>query len=951
MEENYEENNKDLKQLCLELRALCNEEGIENDLEKSAEILHKLGLAYCKNSFDKIQLIQSVGLLNSAITRKRKENSDIKQELSTVCQFVLQQAKAQDTTANLIEKANKTKLEIESMRNQTYRSLTFQRTVQKLDKQNCAKFNILQSNKIKSIKKIQLQITDSYKNIMKDLSQYCKIVMGPTPCNFAVVGLGSLARNEITPYSDFEHIILLANSKGNENCLEYFRWFSVIFHIIVLNLQETIIPRLNIEYLNEKTSELGDWFFDTYTSGISFDGMMVHACKFPLGRTQPTKNKPWTTELIKPVDKMLEYLSDDVSLKNGYHLSDILTETCFVYGDRTLYDAFRNGILSYKSSKTREKLFDEIKKQVRDDLNNFATRTKLVNLKPDNKLNVKQMFYRTSTLFITALGKLFNTKSSSCFDIINELAEQRKITENTKLKLSYAVAIACEIRLSVYMKAQSQRDYIQPQANSETIFDKILDIFDKESIVSYFQITYCLQRELIKTLEIKGIHIYSNPTLMNVAICYALRLDTQLVRLLRGNARFSNTTDLEQENSSEKKNSIVDFDRCLEDIDKEMKNCTFQLTSNSCDDFDLDTFLFIARALSKDITTLDDKLELAMRLMKIFKSSLAIGEDTTNILDVKNALKFNAVGGIIDCVIPVWLFLIDRFDEALLKTNQAYEMIDQTNSNPEGTALFYFHTGRNLIALEEFEESLNCFKIALEICLSVDLDLFKHLKKIHIAIMFGGIGICLLKLDQYKESLICLKTAAEMLLVDDIMSEIISLELTEQCLKKCLVKSGRWKKAIPHMFQAAIGALGRNMNVNIESDFVQTQTSLEAFCVNRLQNTKARCVHDLGLRFMKQNDSKTSANYLQRFFDVFKKLPDDNLVDEIEVELIKCNMEIYEQQKCFLKVLRKCKISSKLTKVLSCFAKFKIYNHKVLLCKFEFLLRYIEMYCALLDNE
>ena len=154
-----------------------------------------------------------------------------------------------------------------------------------------------------------------------------------------------------------------------------------------------------------------------------------------------------------------------------------------------------------------------------------------------------------------------------------------------------------------------------------------------------------------------------------------------------------------------------------------------------------------------------------------------------------------------------------------------------------------------------------------------------------------------------------------------------------------------------NMFQATIGVLGRNINVNIESDFVQTQTSLEAFCVNRLQNTQARCVHDLGLRFMKQNDSKTSANYLQRLFDIFKKLRDDNLVDEREVKLIKCDMEIYEQQKCFLKVLRKCKISSKLTKVLSCFAKFKIYNHKVLLCKFEFLLRYIEMYFALLYNE
>ena len=347
MEKYNKDKTKELKQLCLQLKALCNEKGIENDFTKSAEIIHKLGLVYYRHSFDKISLIQSVGLLNSAIARKPKENSKIKQDLSTICQFVLQQAKARDSTANLIKKARKIKVEIESMRNQAKRSLTFQRTVKKLENQNCEKLNIEQNNKIISIKNIQLQITKNYKNIMKDLSQYCEDVMGPPPRKFAVVGMGSLARKEITPYSDFEHIILLENNNVDENCLEYFRWFSVIFHVIVLNLQETIIPSLNIEYLNDKTSEFGDWFFDTYTSGVSFDGMMVHACKFPLGRTQPTKNKPWTTKLIKPVDKMLEYLSDDQSLKNGYHLSDILTETCFVYGDQTLHDAFKTGISFY----------------------------------------------------------------------------------------------------------------------------------------------------------------------------------------------------------------------------------------------------------------------------------------------------------------------------------------------------------------------------------------------------------------------------------------------------------------------------------------------------------------------------------------------------------------------------------------------------------------------------
>ena len=99
--------------------------------------------------------------------------------------------------------------------------------------------------------------------------------------------------------------------------------------------------------------------------------MMPHACKFPLGRTQTTEKKPWTTELIKPVNKMQEYLSSEVSLKNGYHLSDILTETCFVYGDQALHNEFENGKQFYQDFKLREEFLQGIKKQVKDDLNNF----------------------------------------------------------------------------------------------------------------------------------------------------------------------------------------------------------------------------------------------------------------------------------------------------------------------------------------------------------------------------------------------------------------------------------------------------------------------------------------------------------------------------------------------------------------------------------------------------
>ena len=52
--------------------------------------------------------------------------------------------------------------------------------------------------------------------------------MGPTPCKYAVVGMGSLARNEISPYSDFEHIVIQENDqnmKGFDVKLDYKEYF------------------------------------------------------------------------------------------------------------------------------------------------------------------------------------------------------------------------------------------------------------------------------------------------------------------------------------------------------------------------------------------------------------------------------------------------------------------------------------------------------------------------------------------------------------------------------------------------------------------------------------------------------------------------------------------------------------------------------------------------------
>ena len=348
--------------------------GKETNPANAAETLHQIGLIYRKRSPDKISLIKSAGLLNAAIVRNPPNVSQIKSDLSELCRHILEKSNANNQTADLIGKSEQVKISVTKLRYEVKQFL--KRKAPKVSGIS-SKTSLIPSSKTKTktIQELNKLIAHKYKQIMAELSQFCEDVMGKAPCEYTIVGMGSLAREEITAYSDFEHIMLLCDDKNYKSYLEYFKWFSVIFHIVVLNLQETIVPSLNIASLNGKDSSLGDWFYDHVTPrGISFDGMMPHACKFPLGRQQHTENKKFTAELIKPVSEMLEYLSSDADLKNGYHLADILTKTCFVFGNEDIFKQFTDGAEIYHKTKSQTDTIHDIKKQVKQDLNNFSTR-------------------------------------------------------------------------------------------------------------------------------------------------------------------------------------------------------------------------------------------------------------------------------------------------------------------------------------------------------------------------------------------------------------------------------------------------------------------------------------------------------------------------------------------------------------------------------------------------
>jgi len=170
-----------------------------------------------------------------------------------------------------------------------------------------------------------------------------------------------------------------------------------------------------------------------------------------------------------------------------------------VFGNEDIHKQFLLGLRKYQKTKSETDTINDIQKQVKEDLNNFSTRFRLINLKTQNAINIKQLVYRSTTLFISALARKHNILVNPCFDIIEELAKTNKITQKVANKLQYAIAVACEIRLRVYTNKKCQCDNDVDLKHDG--IKKFLDIVGMASTISYFQIAYCLQCEVAKQLN------------------------------------------------------------------------------------------------------------------------------------------------------------------------------------------------------------------------------------------------------------------------------------------------------------------------------------------------------------------------------------------------------------------------------------------------------------------
>ncbi|XP_046855453.1 uncharacterized protein LOC124448481 [Xenia sp. Carnegie-2017] len=347
------------------------------------------------------------------------------------------------------------------------------------------------------------RIATRVKQLFVEIIEECFDVLGKPPCDYEVMLLGSLAREEMTPYSDIEWAIL-TNSE-EEKCKTFFRTFTNLVNLQIIMIGETILPCMDIKVLR------GDWFYDDVTPrGLSFDAFLPQACKTPLGNAVDF-------ELIH-TPKIMAIFQSNYWHKNNPHLGDILLTVAPLQNDKqTLLNEYK---------KIVEKILREpcdlencthsntvpTKGSCRGhsillkDVTQYGQTMLEIDQAKDGKLyDVKKEIYRLTDRVIAGLSKVFRIATNGSFKVLGDLYERNVICSIAKDNLSSAVAIALKFRLSTYLLAEKQAESMDTSSNNcsdETVIENnglpTYDITRKNELFHFFFVSnplYELLRE------------------------------------------------------------------------------------------------------------------------------------------------------------------------------------------------------------------------------------------------------------------------------------------------------------------------------------------------------------------------------------------------------------------------------------------------------------------------
>jgi len=129
-----------------------------------------------------------------------------------------------------------------------------------------------------------------------------------------------------------------------------------------------------------------------------------------------------STELIRSVRGMLDYLEPNEMHRNGYHLAEVLTQSRYISGNQNIHDIYCRKMMCHYQEKQHALKF--LKKLMIEEVPFHIVSEE------DSKQKLKRLFYRVLVLALNQLKQLFDLPSSTSFSIVADL-EKRGVINKT----------------------------------------------------------------------------------------------------------------------------------------------------------------------------------------------------------------------------------------------------------------------------------------------------------------------------------------------------------------------------------------------------------------------------------------------------------------------------------------------------------------------------------------
>ncbi|XP_035686826.1 uncharacterized protein LOC118423039 [Branchiostoma floridae] len=484
------------------------------DRRKEVDCLCRLGDVYVrrgKRTKEGRHFTQAAALYNAAMARTDEKTHSLTQKLQEIEQSLLQYTADVDSKSNPTDQAMRHKKRLEDIR---YRAkLQLEAIDQQYDpyqyEEDDPCMRTVEAQRAEAVKVLFKTIAKDRQIFIRELVDECLETLGPPPCQYAFIGLGSQATELVTPYSDLEFAILIEEGKDNDDTRRYFISLTHYLHLKVISLGETILPAMAIPSLNDYQSEDSEknWFFDSITPrGFAFDGFMPWACKTPFGRDK-TKMKPQVS-LIQTPTNMAKFQHLDISVSEGYHLSDILRRYVFLAGEEALVNEYEKKI----SEIITDGLLSHFKSRLTAMQILYENRDQFSNREPTGELlNVKKDIYRFPGIAIELLALCCQITLASAWDVIDRLKEMGKIEEENAAHLTVLTSISAELRLRTYMANGGQKDNLsplteikyesEPHEMPDSILRSVFYIPDAKALFRYYCRAIPLKKSIPNTVH------------------------------------------------------------------------------------------------------------------------------------------------------------------------------------------------------------------------------------------------------------------------------------------------------------------------------------------------------------------------------------------------------------------------------------------------------------------